>query len=333
MSLYRDLSTESIDEAFKHLNADKLLVDMPSGVGFCMGLNRRVIDEIGFFDEATFGLGYGEENDWCLRAAQKGYLNLLVPNLFVYHRHGGSYVPEVKRELVKKNLAIIAQRYPHYLDHVWEYYRLDPMKPVRETIAFMLDCSHSHAGAVMIVDHGWGGGANIYRENQVAKFLDEGRPVITAIAQSEDCVEFAFHSGDMPPSHFPTLGYVSMEQICQILSVSEVWLNEFIHFQNPLGVLQFLQALRADMDFKLVMPTHEYGAICPFYNLINDHGVFCDIPKDEECSRCWNSSEGMDLPDRPRNRLPTAESVRLAKSGCELSRSQWIIFSASAILP
>ena len=58
------------------------------------------------------------------------------------------------------------------------------------------------------------------------------------------------------------------------------------------------------MDIKLVMPIHEYGTICPFYTLLNDHGVFCDIPKDEECSRCWNSSQGADLPDRPRSRLP-----------------------------
>jgi GT2 family glycosyltransferase len=302
--LYRGLFTETIDEAFRHLNADKLLVDMPTGVGFCMGMNRRVIDQIGFFDEVTFDFGYAEENDWCLRAAHKGYLNVLVPNLFVYHSHGGSYDPELKNRLLEKNLAIIAQRYPHYHELVSEYFRLDPMKPVRTMIAFMLACSHSRPGAVLIVDHDWGGGANIYRRNLLAKFLDEGRPVITVIAQSEDCVEFTFLSGDMPPVTFPHSRLRSMEQIFKILNVSELWLNEFIHFENPLGVLQFIQGLRADMDFKLIMPTHEYGAICPFYNLINDHGVFCNIPDEEECSRCWNSSEGMDFPDRPRNRLP-----------------------------
>ena len=36
--------------------------------GFCMLIRREVIDEIGYFDEENFGVGYGEENDYCLRA-------------------------------------------------------------------------------------------------------------------------------------------------------------------------------------------------------------------------------------------------------------------------
>src|SRR5690348_14711749 len=38
--------------------------DLPTGVGFCLYLRRRLIDAIGVFDP-VFGLGYGEENDLC----------------------------------------------------------------------------------------------------------------------------------------------------------------------------------------------------------------------------------------------------------------------------
>ena len=40
---------------------------------------------------ANLKKGYGEENDWSMRARQIGYKNIIVPNLFVYHKHGGSF--------------------------------------------------------------------------------------------------------------------------------------------------------------------------------------------------------------------------------------------------
>ena len=66
-------------------------IELPTGVGFCMALNRNVLKKIGFLDEQTFGKGYGEENDWCMRAYKAGYKNVLIPNLFVYHKHGMSF--------------------------------------------------------------------------------------------------------------------------------------------------------------------------------------------------------------------------------------------------
>ena len=60
------------------------------------------------FDE-IFGKGYGEENDWCQRAIKKGYKNLHVTNLFVYHKHGGSFPSEEKQRLISKNLTVLNQ--------------------------------------------------------------------------------------------------------------------------------------------------------------------------------------------------------------------------------
>ena len=33
-------------------------------------IKRGLIDQIGYLDEERFGDGYGEENDYCLRAAK-----------------------------------------------------------------------------------------------------------------------------------------------------------------------------------------------------------------------------------------------------------------------
>ena len=58
--------------------------DLPTGVGFCMFVRRAAIDAIGTFD-LGFGAGYGEENDFCLRAARAGWRNVLADDAFVVH--------------------------------------------------------------------------------------------------------------------------------------------------------------------------------------------------------------------------------------------------------
>ena len=39
-----------------------LFPDIPTAHGFCMYIKREAIDDLGLFDEETFGKGYGEEN-------------------------------------------------------------------------------------------------------------------------------------------------------------------------------------------------------------------------------------------------------------------------------
>ena len=40
-----------------------LFPEIPTANGFCMYIKREAINNIGLFDEKTFGKGYGEEND------------------------------------------------------------------------------------------------------------------------------------------------------------------------------------------------------------------------------------------------------------------------------
>ncbi|MCS7200051.1 MAG: glycosyltransferase, partial [Caldimicrobium sp.] len=44
-------------------------VDIPTAIGFCMYIKRECINEVGYFDEERFDKGYGEENDFCMRAS------------------------------------------------------------------------------------------------------------------------------------------------------------------------------------------------------------------------------------------------------------------------
>jgi GT2 family glycosyltransferase len=43
------------------------------------------MDDIGAFNASAFGRGYGEENDFCLRATARGWRNVAACDVFVRH--------------------------------------------------------------------------------------------------------------------------------------------------------------------------------------------------------------------------------------------------------
>ena len=69
-------------------------VDLPTAVGFCMCIRRACLDQVGLFDAERFGRGYGEENDFCMRAAGAGWRNVLAGDVFVYHEGAVSFSGE-----------------------------------------------------------------------------------------------------------------------------------------------------------------------------------------------------------------------------------------------
>jgi GT2 family glycosyltransferase len=149
--IYLGLDSDQVDAAFAGLAPDGVAIDLPSGVGFCMGMNSRAIDRIGFLERGTFGAGYGEENDWCQKALRAGMRNVLVPNLFVYHKHGGSFPSDAKQRLIERNLKIIRDRYPHYDGDVRDHILADPAGTWRRFVAFVLAARHHDQGAMLFV--------------------------------------------------------------------------------------------------------------------------------------------------------------------------------------
>jgi GT2 family glycosyltransferase/glycosyltransferase involved in cell wall biosynthesis len=67
--------------------------------GFCLLIKRAVIDQIGLFDEDHFGPGYGEENDYAVRARKAGWALALADDAYVWHRQSRSYSHERRKQL------------------------------------------------------------------------------------------------------------------------------------------------------------------------------------------------------------------------------------------
>jgi predicted glycosyltransferase/GT2 family glycosyltransferase len=62
--------------------------------GFCFAIKRAVIETIGYFDEEAFPDGYGEEQDYCFRAIQAGFVLAVADHAYIYHAKTRSYRPD-----------------------------------------------------------------------------------------------------------------------------------------------------------------------------------------------------------------------------------------------
>lgn len=75
---------------------------LPFVNGFCFMIKREVIDKIGIMDEKNFPIGYGEENDFCIRAADAGYELAIADDTYVYHAKSKSFGHSRRAELSKQ---------------------------------------------------------------------------------------------------------------------------------------------------------------------------------------------------------------------------------------
>lgn len=124
--------TGSLDRACASTNLGKS-VEIPTAVGFCMYIRRACLDQAGEFDAANFGKGYGEENDFCMRATALGWRHLHALDVFVYHEGGASF-KESRLALQANALQAIRRLHPGYEDQIREFVQRDPARPYREAI-------------------------------------------------------------------------------------------------------------------------------------------------------------------------------------------------------
>lgn len=134
------LGLAALDALFARTLAGEV-VDLPTAVGFCMFIRRACLDAVGVFDERTFGRGYGEENDFSLRAAKAGWRNVLCADTFVFHQGGVSFGGE-RTELMRNAARALLNLHPDYDCRVAAFLAADPVRGLRD----VLDLARVHIG-------------------------------------------------------------------------------------------------------------------------------------------------------------------------------------------
>lgn len=78
--------------------------------GFCFVIKRAVMNKIGYLDEETFPKGYGEENDYCLRARDAGFKLVVADDAYVFHAKSKSFTHERRKVLSKAATQLLKDK-------------------------------------------------------------------------------------------------------------------------------------------------------------------------------------------------------------------------------
>lgn len=276
-------TVNEVDEYFGRLSYE--VIEIPTGVGFCMAMSRKAIDRIGAFDDDSFPRGYGEENDWCRRAVKAGFVNTQVNNLFVRHNHGGSFLSEEKKQLIENNSKMLLEKHPDYDEIVAKYIQKDPALKYRLLVSYWM-IKENAANTILAIDHALGGGATSYLEDILEEKVSSGCRVVV---MRYDGISGSFRCEARVGNLFTYFYTPDIESCIEVMGrLDEIWVNELVTYPGISSTLGYLAKAAQDNDARLTFFVHDYVSLCQSYNLMNYKGNFCGLPDHPECNYCFD---------------------------------------------
>lgn len=260
------LSVDEIDAVFKYSRLPN--VETPTGVGFCMYIRRDCLKTVGYFDEGRFGRGYGEENEFCQRAIKDGWCNLITPNLYVYHKGGGSFGAD-KAALVANANRIMDKLYPNYHSEVQDFIGCDPLRESR-LIRFADLLASVQTPKILHISHGIGGGV----DQHIAELAEYLYPKVFSLLLAprnggrKVTLRFGFRTAaDEVILNLPA-DYDNLVCLLRSLGIS------LIHYHHVLNVHSLLYKLPNDLGIKHYLTIHDYYLLNGNPTLTDEHGIF-----------------------------------------------------------
>jgi len=256
--------------------------DLPTGVGFCFYIRRALLAVIGSFDPA-FGLGYGEENDYCMRAAAAGFRNVLCEDVFVLHL-GGSSFGDKRVELARQNTELLLLRHPGYLDLVHAYIAADPLRPLRELARSQERVLTGTRNGVLHVLHGHGGGTEYHVRELIAASSSAFRHYLL-IAVGDDWLLEEHADGEVTGYDFRRAGDEGWGDFLGGL-VARFGVD-LIHLHNISTSRDAMLTALAALDIPYGYTVHDLNFACPTITFLGPGGRYCGaVTERAACQGC-----------------------------------------------
>ncbi|HUA77926.1 MAG TPA: glycosyltransferase, partial [Acetobacteraceae bacterium] len=299
-------------------------VEIPTGVGFCLYIRRACLAETGLFREDLFAQGYGEENDFCLRARHLGWRHVAAPGVFVTHFGGGSF-GAAGDLLVRRNLGLLNRLYPEYDALISAHIEADPLFAYRRRLdAARFASGRAAAGAVILITHTRGGGVDAFVQSRAATLRAKGvRPILLRPWAGEGNERSAL-VGDDSGEALPNLRFAIPEEIealVRLLRPERVQAVELHHLVgHDHAILELCRRLGVPYDAYL----HDYAAFCGRIALVGPEGRYCGEPETRVCAACI-ADAGSEIEEE------IAPEALLARSNGELLGARRVIAPTSDV--
>ncbi|WP_416820309.1 methyltransferase domain-containing protein [Delftia tsuruhatensis] len=274
------MDTAAIDALCARTNPGQV-VDVPTGVGFCMYIRRDSLTAVGLFDTEHFGKGYGEENDFCQRAAAAGWRNLHLLDTFVLHTGGVSF-GESKSPRERAAMETLRRLHPRYEADVMAFVQADPARTARLALdVARLQAEAAQQPVVLAVLHDRAGGT-VRHVRELAQFLQgkalflmlspaAGGVVVLRRAEEKEAFELAFRINDQ------------MEELVQALRQLGV---VHVHYQHLLGHSEAILDLPARLGTAHDFTAHDFYTYCKNISLTGIDNRYIVPPRAGECGCC-----------------------------------------------
>jgi glycosyltransferase involved in cell wall biosynthesis len=267
-----------------------LAVDVPTGHGFCMLIRQDVLRRVGRLDEG-FGRGYGEENDFCNRAADLGYRNVAAGGALVLHHESISFTDE-KAGLLARNMPQLEARYPEYTPTIMEVERRDDLRAARWRLdeARLRRAVAAGARFALVVRHGLGGGTDRAIGDIEASVGYGGAEKLDLSCRADGFIELSA----MHPALHAVFAPDEMAALVAVLQAAEptlVVVHQLLGFPEA-----FLAAIPSLIEGRhSVCYVHDFYPLCPRVTMINAVGQFCRLASSEVCGRCVKAGGAHEL--------------------------------------
>jgi len=317
---------------------------VPSGVGVCFYVRRALIDDVGLFDEEKFGLGYGEENDLCMRALERGWLNVVDDATFIYHAGHRSFGP-ARGRLERRGAAALRKRHPRYIATIAEAMRNDPLGDVRGRISAALGLTAVGATARRIVHlvHGWPpfqqAGTEMYawwlarsqrESSHVAVYTrgaDTSRADGEAVELADEGIRVRIVTNNFAarnPLRRNAIRDARLERDFERFLRDER--PDLLHVHHLAGHTFSLVRVARRLGVPVVMQIQDWWFLCARVNFFDAEGNRCSGPAPDKCASCVSLTKVP--PASLTNRAMHAERRSAAHAALELADA-FIVGSAA----
>ncbi|MCW3477593.1 glycosyltransferase, partial [Limobrevibacterium gyesilva] len=305
-------------------------VEIPTAVGFCMYIRRECLDAVGLFREDLFAQGYGEENDFCIRARHLGWRHVAVPGVHVAHVGGQSF-GAARAQLIARNLAVLERVHPGYRDLIAEFQAADPLAEARRRLdSARWRAGRSRRGAVILVTHDSGGGVERVVRQRCATLRAEGRrPIVLRPVWRREGARAYLPGlclvGDGSAGAFPNLRFAIPGELAALARLLRADRPAAMEVHHLLGHDHALLQLAEMLGIPVDTHVHDYALFCPRITLVGREGRYCGEPDDAAvCEACVT-----DLGRNVAEDIPVA-TLR-ARSAADLAASRRVVVPAADV--
>ena len=283
-------------------NSIRRYPQLPTAHGFCMYIRREAIENVGCFDAATFGKGYGEENDFSYRCMDFGYKHLLCDDVIVYHKESQSFT-ESKKDLIENNLKILQKRYPSYVSKTDLWLKRFPIKDICQNVTYSINLYERKN--ILFIVHDWSniddnvGGTTLHcldliqalrTEYNVHVLAPEGNiyKVHSYFENDEEILKFNRIHNNAGLTNLYDKDYGKLvEKIIDGLNI------DIIHIHHMIGHYFDIVDVAKEKKLKIIYTIHDFYCLCPSINMLYNMEKCCLYIDNKNCKECLNNKLGI----------------------------------------